>query len=67
VLQPGEFDTGREPLFINTYEDHRMAMAFAPLAVLRPVEIEEPGVTAKSYPDFWKDWESAGIKLTFKN
>ncbi|MGB3180530.1 MAG: 3-phosphoshikimate 1-carboxyvinyltransferase [Cyclobacteriaceae bacterium] len=67
VLQPGEFETSEEPLFINTYEDHRMAMAFAPLAVLRPLEIEEPGVTAKSYPDFWKDWESAGINLTFNN
>jgi 3-phosphoshikimate 1-carboxyvinyltransferase len=41
---------------VNTYDDHRMAMAFAPLAVLGPVQIEEPEVVAKSYPGFWDDW-----------
>ena len=40
---------------IDTYEDHRMAMAFAPLAMLMPLTIEEPGVVAKSYPSFWSD------------
>jgi 3-phosphoshikimate 1-carboxyvinyltransferase len=39
---------------IDTYEDHRMAMAFAPLAMLIDVDIEEPGVVAKSYPEFWE-------------
>ncbi|MEO6500059.1 MAG: 3-phosphoshikimate 1-carboxyvinyltransferase, partial [Mucilaginibacter sp.] len=43
-----------ERIFINTYEDHRMAMAFAPLALLIPeVEIEEAKVVEKSYPGFW--------------
>ena len=42
---------------IKTYEDHRMAMAFAPLAMLIDVEIEEPGVVVKSYPSFWDDLE----------
>ena len=42
-----------ETPFIKTYEDHRMAMAFAPLAMLMDVDIEEPGVVAKSYPEFW--------------
>ncbi|MFA0962754.1 3-phosphoshikimate 1-carboxyvinyltransferase [Roseivirga sp. BDSF3-8] len=65
VLQPGEVRLPEKPLFINTYDDHRMAMAFAPLSVLMPLEIEDPAVTAKSYPDFWKDFESAGISLTF--
>lgn len=39
----------------ETYDDHRMAMAFAPLAMLADVEIEEPGVVAKSYPSYWED------------
>lgn len=38
---------------IKTYEDHRMAMAFAPVAMLREVVIEEPEVVVKSYPEFW--------------
>ncbi|MDF3130843.1 3-phosphoshikimate 1-carboxyvinyltransferase [Kiritimatiellaeota bacterium B1221] len=41
---------------VETYDDHRMAMAFAPLAALGELTIEEPGVVAKSYPSFWEDW-----------
>lgn len=40
---------------IHTYDDHRMAMAFAPVALRREIVIEEPGVVAKSYPSFWDD------------
>ncbi|WP_080239286.1 3-phosphoshikimate 1-carboxyvinyltransferase [Spirosoma rigui] len=40
---------------IATYDDHRMAMAFAPVAMQRDIIIEEPGVVAKSYPSFWGD------------
>jgi len=40
---------------IDTYDDHRMAMAFAPVAMRRDVIIKEPGVVAKSYPSFWED------------
>lgn len=40
---------------IRTYEDHRMAMAFAPASLLREIIIEEPGVVSKSYPRFWED------------
>ncbi len=43
---------------IDTYDDHRMAMAFAPVGVSRPIVIEEPGVVVKSYPGFWKDLET---------
>lgn len=39
---------------IETYDDHRMAMAFAPVGLLREILIHEPGVVAKSYPSFWK-------------
>lgn len=40
---------------IDTYDDHRMAMAFAPAAMVRPLVIEEPGVVVKSYPGYWND------------
>ena len=40
---------------IDTYDDHRMAMAFAPVAMQREISIAEPGVVAKSYPSFWDD------------
>jgi 3-phosphoshikimate 1-carboxyvinyltransferase len=47
----------------NTYKDHRMAMAFAPLATLMDVEIEDPAVTRKSYPTFWDDVRSFGFTI----
>ena len=47
-----------------TYEDHRMAMAFAPLAMLHPIQIEEPNVVEKSYPDFWKDFGVLGFMVS---
>ena len=46
---------------ILTYEDHRMAMAFACLAVKTNVEIEDCGVVSKSYPEFWDHLASIGI------
>jgi 3-phosphoshikimate 1-carboxyvinyltransferase len=53
---------------IHTYEDHRMAMAFAPLALVIPqVEIEDPMVVEKSYPAFWKDLESVGFEVKNQN
>lgn len=48
---------------INTYNDHRMAMAFAPLALLGPIEIEDPAVVEKSYPEFWQELAKAGFKF----
>lgn len=42
---------------IASYQDHRMAMAFAPLSVLTPIEIQNAEVVRKSYPRFWKDFE----------
>lgn len=50
----------------HTYKDHRMAMAFAPLATLMDVEIENPNVVRKSYPRFWEDVRSVGFTLTQK-
>lgn len=40
---------------IKTYNDHRMAMAFAPLSLIVPISIENPEVVNKSYPNFWED------------
>ncbi|MCO5948282.1 3-phosphoshikimate 1-carboxyvinyltransferase [Mucilaginibacter flavidus] len=49
-------------IFVNTYDDHRMAMAFAPLALVVPeVEIEDADVVEKSYPAFWGDLEKLGF------
>lgn len=47
----------------DTYEDHRMAMAFAPLAMFQPVSIQDPMVVVKSYPDFYSDLEKLGFKV----
>lgn len=47
----------------DTYKDHRMAMAFAPLATLMEVEIENPAVVRKSYPRFWDDMSALGFAI----
>jgi 3-phosphoshikimate 1-carboxyvinyltransferase len=49
---------------IATYNDHRMAMAFAPLALKVPIIIEDAEVVSKSYPNFWNDLESIGFKVS---
>jgi 3-phosphoshikimate 1-carboxyvinyltransferase len=46
-----------------TYEDHRMAMSFAPLAMLHPVRIEDPSVVNKSYGNFWRDLTVLGFEI----
>ncbi|MFT4737612.1 MAG: 3-phosphoshikimate 1-carboxyvinyltransferase [Cyclobacteriaceae bacterium] len=48
---------------IETYEDHRMAMAFAPIGLMKPITIEEPDVVKKSYPKFWEHLASVGCLL----
>jgi 3-phosphoshikimate 1-carboxyvinyltransferase len=50
-------------IFIETYDDHRMAMAFAPLATKMDVTIDNPSVVNKSYPGFWKDMDIAGFPI----
>ncbi len=47
---------------VATYNDHRMAMAFAPLSLKTKILIEEAEVVTKSYPDFWTDLEKLGVK-----
>ncbi|MFP4504385.1 MAG: 3-phosphoshikimate 1-carboxyvinyltransferase [Cyclobacteriaceae bacterium] len=65
-LKPGDNPKMISSLRIHTYDDHRMAMAFAPLSALMDLEIEEPSVVVKSYPGFWKDLEQAGIRQEFR-
>jgi len=55
------FEPGNTELSIETYQDHRMAMAFAPLATLQDITIQNPEVVIKSYPRFWKDLSQAGV------
>jgi 3-phosphoshikimate 1-carboxyvinyltransferase len=47
---------------LKTYNDHRMAMAFAPLALKTDLSIEDPGVVSKSYPGFWEDLADLGFQ-----
>lgn len=53
-----------EPTFepVDTYQDHRMAMSFAPAAfVFKQLRINNPEVVSKSYPRYWDDLRSAGF------
>lgn len=55
-----------EPV-ISTYEDHRMAMAFAPACLILPqIQIDEPQVVSKSYPSYWESLQEAGFKVSLK-
>lgn len=50
---------------IHTYDDHRMAMAFAPVAMRQKIHVEDPRVVAKSYPSFWDDFSRvAGVTFS---
>ena len=61
----GERCLADEQSGIDTYEDHRMAMAFAPVCLVRPaIRINEPQVVSKSYPGYWNDLQAAGFRLT---
>lgn len=52
---------------IATYKDHRMAMAFAPLALKREsIGIDDPAVVSKSYPTYWDDLKKAGFEIKIK-
>ena len=53
-------------IVIDTYEDHRMAMSFAPLYLKVPIIINNPNVVSKSYKTFWKDLQKIGGKVLIK-
>jgi len=49
---------------VKTYNDHRMAMAFAPLALKTPIQINNAEVVTKSYQKFWEDMQQIGMNIT---
>ncbi len=60
----GEMKAESEEIIIETYHDHRMAMAFAPIAMLRPeIKIADPMVVNKSYPNFWEQLKEMGFEI----
>jgi 3-phosphoshikimate 1-carboxyvinyltransferase len=60
----GEKCSPEENPVIKTYDDHRMALAFAPIALKREnIVIEEPMVITKSYRHYWEDLEKAGFEI----
>ncbi|HLA55218.1 MAG TPA: 3-phosphoshikimate 1-carboxyvinyltransferase [Flavobacterium sp.] len=61
-LTLGPSETINPNISIVTYNDHRMAMAFAPLALRVPICIESADVVSKSYPTFWEDLKQIGFK-----
>ena len=56
----------KHEVVIDTYNDHRMAMSFAPLSLLVPIKINNPEVVTKSYVNFWNDLESLGFNILKK-
>jgi 3-phosphoshikimate 1-carboxyvinyltransferase len=56
-------DNMNSNITIATYQDHRMAMAFAPLALKVPISINDAEVVSKSFPTYWKDLKSIGFEI----
>jgi 3-phosphoshikimate 1-carboxyvinyltransferase len=59
-LKADNYQLKSETMF-STYDDHRMAMCVAPLALQQPIRIEDEDVVRKSYPHFWDDMKSVGF------
>lgn len=53
----------KKDVAVDTYNDHRMAMAFAPLALKTEFFVNDAGVVSKSYPDFWSDMKLVGLQI----
>ena len=65
LLWDGERCPAENTPIISTYEDHRMAMAFAPACIVLPqIVIDEPQVVSKSYPAYWEDLKKAGFTIS---
>jgi 3-phosphoshikimate 1-carboxyvinyltransferase len=62
-IEPSE--TPNKNILINTYQDHRMAMAFAPLAMLVPIQINNAEVVSKSFPLFWETIDKLGVNVRY--
>ena len=64
ILQPDQAFNFNTTITIQTYNDHRMAMAFAPLSVLLDgIIIEDAQVVSKSFPTFWDEWKKLGFDI----
>lgn len=61
TMQPAAIHSN---IAIETYHDHRMALAFAPLAVKVPIVIQSAEVVSKSYPEFWNDLRHIGFSIS---
>jgi len=66
LLQLSPSEAINSGITIKTYNDHRMAMAFAPLALKVNISIEEPEVVSKSFPSFWEAMTAVGITYEIK-
>jgi 3-phosphoshikimate 1-carboxyvinyltransferase len=55
LIKSTSFNEPQKHISIKTYQDHRMAMAFAPFSLVQELEIEDEEVVEKSYPKFWED------------
>lgn len=62
-LMPSNNPMDYQEITVKTYEDHRMAMAFGPLATHMDVSILDPAVVNKSYPGYWKDLQRASFNV----
>jgi 3-phosphoshikimate 1-carboxyvinyltransferase len=57
--------TNSSEICIQTYHDHRMALAFAPIALCRKqIIIDDPAVVIKSYPNYWNDLKNMGFEIS---
>ena len=67
LIWDGERCEPATDIAIDTYEDHRMALSFAPAAIKLPgIKINDPNVVTKSYPNFWKDMRNVGFIIDEK-
>ena len=64
LVWDGERCEAEEMPAIDTYNDHRMALAFAPVAMKQQVAINDPEVVSKSYPHYWDDLRKAGFNVS---
>jgi 3-phosphoshikimate 1-carboxyvinyltransferase len=64
LFTSGIADRPIEAVHVATYNDHRMAMAFAPLAIKMPLVIQDAGVVSKSFPTFWDDLSKLGFVIS---
>jgi len=65
-MQSSDFIEQNTAVSLATYDDHRMAMAFAPLCLKLSIVIQNAAVVSKSYPNFWKDLASMGVKVNIQ-